>query len=129
MPPLSGWLKRKLVGVHPPEPSAVRSVASFARVGGVPSPESESATDRHTHTTQPLNTSRLCTSWTHRKYGGKPPLRGGFDQVETIFDVKTLSPHDTSGYFSIADTDPVMITGKRTRKAHDEYTKALDEKY
>jgi len=28
------------------------------------------------------------------------------DQVETICDVKTLSPLDTSGSFSIADKDP-----------------------
>ena len=28
-----------------------------------------------------------------------------FDHGETICDVKTLSPHDTSRYFSIADTD------------------------
>jgi len=47
-----------------------------------------------------------------------------FDQAETICDVRTLSPHDTSGYFSIADTDSIKPIGKRARKVHDEYTKA-----
>ena len=55
-----------------------------------------------------------------------------FDQVETICDVKTLSPHDSSGYFSIADTDSVKPIDKRARKVHSEYTKAaqiLDKEY
>jgi len=55
-----------------------------------------------------------------------------FDQIETICDLKTLSPHDTSGYVSIADTDYIKPIDKRARKVHDEYTKAaqaLDEKY
>lgn len=47
-----------------------------------------------------------------------------FDQVETICDVKTLSPHDSSGYFSIADTDSIKSIDKRARKVHNEYTKA-----
>ena len=52
------------------------------------------------------------------------------DQVETICDVKALSPHDTSVYFSIADTDSIKPIDKRARKVHDEYTmaaQALDE--
>ena len=47
-----------------------------------------------------------------------------FDPVETICDVKALSPHDSSGYFSIADTDPIKPIDKRARKVHSEYTKA-----
>jgi hypothetical protein len=38
-----------------------------------------------------------------------------FGQVETIFDVKTLLPHDTSGYFPIADTDSIKPIDKRAR--------------
>ena len=55
-----------------------------------------------------------------------------FDQVETICDVKALSPHDSSGYFSIANTDSIKPIDKRARKVHSEYTKAaqtLDEEY
>ena len=47
-------------------------------------------------------------------------------------DVKTLSPHGTSGYVSIADADSIKPIDKRARKVHDEYTKAaqaLDEEY
>jgi hypothetical protein len=55
-----------------------------------------------------------------------------FDQVEAICDVKTLSPHGTSGYFAIADTVSMGPIGKRARKVHGQYTKAaqaLDEEY
>ena len=54
-----------------------------------------------------------------------------FGQVGTICDVKALSPHDTSGCFSIPDTGSIKPIDKRARKVHDEYTKAvhaLDEK-
>jgi hypothetical protein len=53
-----------------------------------------------------------------------------FDQAETICDDKTLQPHGTSGYFSIADTDSIKPIGKRAWKVHDEYNmavQALDE--
>jgi hypothetical protein len=56
----------------------------------------------------------------------------GFDRVETICDVKVLSPRDTSGYFSIADTDSIKSIDKRAREVYGEYTKAaqaLDEEY
>ena len=43
-----------------------------------------------------------------------------FDQVGTICDVRALSQHDTSGYFSIADTDSIQPIAKRARKVHDE---------
>ena len=42
------------------------------------------------------------------------------------------SPHGSSGYFSIADTDSIKPIDKRARKVHVEYTKAaqaLDEEY
>ena len=45
-----------------------------------------------------------------------------FNQAEAICDVKTLSPLDTSGYFSIADTGSIGLIDKRARKVHDEYT-------
>ena len=54
------------------------------------------------------------------------------DQVETICDVKTLSPLNTYGNFSIADMDSIKPIDKRARKVHDKYTKAaqaLDEEY
>ena len=47
-----------------------------------------------------------------------------FGQVETICDVSTLSPHDTAGYFSVADTNSIKPIDKRAQKAHDKYTKA-----
>ena len=55
-----------------------------------------------------------------------------FDQVETIYDAKTLPTHDTAGYLMIADTDSIGPIDKRARKVHDEYTKdaqAPDEDY
>ena len=45
-------------------------------------------------------------------------------QVGTICDLKALSPHGTTGYFSIADTDSTKPTDKRARKGRKEYTKA-----
>jgi hypothetical protein len=47
-------------------------------------------------------------------------------KAETICDVKTLSPHDSSGYFSIADTDSIKPIDKLARKVHSEYAKACD---
>ena len=43
-------------------------------------------------------------------------------QAGISFDVKALSPHDTYGYFSIADTDSIKPIDKRARKVHGEYT-------
>ena len=58
------------------------------------------------------------------------PARIG--QVETNCDVMKLSPYDTSGYFSIADTDSIKPIDKHARKVHVDSTRAaqaLDGEY
>ena len=39
-----------------------------------------------------------------------------FDQAGAICNVKTLLPHDTSGYFSIGDTDPIKPIDKSSQE-------------
>ena len=55
-----------------------------------------------------------------------------FDQAEATCVARALSPHGTSGYISIADTDPIKPIDKCARKVLGEYTmaaQALDGEY